>query len=185
LGLKNLKGISGPLLIIGNHKSVLDAFALGAALPLSRRFFPIRFMGKVNEFDHNFLQFLHKIGFVKFFYLIFGVFPAIRGKGLETALQTPKKIIKNRGIVFIHPEGGAIKRNEIGQFKRGATVLAKSTKVKILPVAFKIRKDSPRREFCISFGQPFFMPENLSPEEGSEYVRRIIIDLYNQLLDKQ
>jgi 1-acyl-sn-glycerol-3-phosphate acyltransferase len=180
-GLEHVKNLSGPLLIIGNHKFFLDSFAFGAAIPTNADIYPIRFMGETENFNDFWVRFLKKIGVVKLVYSIFGVFPAIRGKGLDAALKESVEILKNSGIILLYPEGRMVREDKIEQFKRGAPALALITKVKVLPVAFKINNKGFRKKYFVKFGPVFYLPPNLSYEQGADYMRNIIVDLYKSL----
>lgn len=177
LDSKQAHNLSGPLLIIANHKFFLDSFAFGVALPFSTNLFPVRFMGATKDFQDPSIRLLKKIGLIKLVYGIFGVFPAVRGKDLKEALKIPAEIIKKGGVVFLHPEGEMIHEDGISQFKRGAPALALMTDVKILPVAFKKNKNG----YFIKFGSVFNLPQNLSVEGGAEYMRSIIFGLYESI----
>jgi len=180
-GLEHTRGLSGPLLIVSNHKFFLDSFALGAALPITRDLHPIRIMGEAQFFFNPWIRLLRGIGIIKLVYTIFGVFPAIRGSGLKVALKEPIKILKKKGVVFLHPEGKIIRENILGKFKRGASALALSTGVKVLPVAFKIKPNGFRKKYYIKFGPTFTTPKYLSYIKGAEYMRQIVAGLYKQL----
>ncbi len=180
IGIDSIKGLSGPLLIIGNHKTFCDSLAVAAAVPITSKLHPCETMG-VYSFKDPVLVFLQKIGVISFIYYVCSVFPAIRGKGLEIALKKPVEILKNNGIVLIHPEGGIIKGDKIGQFKRGAPMLALNTRTRVSPVVFKANKIGFREKYYIKFGPSFFLPTNLSVEEGADYMRKIIADLYKTL----
>lgn len=177
-GLEHIKGLTGPLLIISNHKYYLDSFAVGAAAPITTNIHPVRIMGEVQHFFNPALDFLRKIGIIKLIYLIFGVFPAIRGSGLKVALEKPVKILRKQGVVFIHPEGKIARRIEVDKFKRGAAALAIKTRVKILPVALKLKG----RNYYIKFGPVFEIPQTIrSYAEGANYMRNIILKLYKTI----
>lgn len=183
-GLENAKGLSGPLLIIANHKFFLDSFAMGAALPINSKIPPVRFMGEAEHFNDWKLTFLLRIGVIPLVYRMFGVFPAVRGQGLEAALRIPKKIIENGGVVFMHPEGWVIHEEGIAEFKRGASALCLATKTKILPIALKLcRRDKAwRKRYYVKFGETFALPEHIvTPEQGAEYMKNVIEKLYATL----
>jgi len=184
-GRENIKKLSAPLLIIGNHNFFIDSFALGASLPFGTKLFPINIMGEIDHFFNPTLEFFKKIGVIKIIYSLCNVFPAIRGKELKIALEKPVEIIKNKGTVFLHPEGRIVKGEEIGQFKRGASYLAIKTGVKVLPVVFKIEKKTSkinlRRNYCVKIGQPFTLPKETSVESGAEIMREIITNLYQSI----
>lgn len=181
-GQENFLGLSGPLIIIGNHKYFLDSFALGAALPVPTPLYHITTFGESEQFNDRGIDFLRKIGFIKVLYFVLGIFPVIRGSDLKIALEKPISIIKNKGVVFLHPEGKIVKEDEIGPFKRGASFMALQTNTLILPVVFKIDKNKKfRRKYHIRFGPIFTLPQNLSVEKGADYMRNIIVDLYKSL----
>lgn len=183
-GLENAKGLSGPLLIIANHKFFLDSFAMGAALPINSKILPIRFMGETKHFLNAMLNFLLKIGLIQLVYKIFGVFPVVRGQGLEIALRIPKKIIEDGGVVLMHPEGRVVHEEGIAEFKRGAPALCLTTKARVLPIAFKLcRKDKAwRKRYYVKFGKVLALPEHIvTPEQGAEYMQNIIKNLYKTL----
>jgi len=178
---EKIKNLSGPLLIIGNHKFSLDTFAMGGAMSLRSKLHPIKIMGENNFFNNPFVNLLFKIGFIKLVYKTFGVFPAIRGKGLDIALKEPENIIKNNGVVLLHPEGRVCREKEICPFKRGASYLALKTNVRILPVVFKMKENGFCKRYQIKFGNIFHLPNDLTPEEGAEYMKKIIENLYKTL----
>ncbi|MDD5032597.1 MAG: lysophospholipid acyltransferase family protein [Candidatus Pacebacteria bacterium] len=181
-GQEHLKNLSGPLLIIGNHKYFIDSFALGASLSFSSNLYPIRIMGAVDFFYDPVLEFLRKLGAIKIVYWVFSVFPAVKGRGLEEALKIPKRIIEEGGVVFLHPEGQIIKGDDIGKFKRGAPGLALAANAKILPVVFKRGEKHSKRDYIVKFGEVFIFPKNIAtPEQGAEYMRDIIVKLYKSL----
>ncbi len=181
-GLENAKGLSGPLLIIANHKFFIDSFAFGAAVPVTSKIPPVRFMGEAEHYNNWKLTFLLRIGVIPLVYRMFGVFPAIRGQGLETALRIPKKIIEDGGVIFMHPEGRVVHEEGIAEFKRGAPALCLATKTKILPIALKLcRKDKAwRKRYYVKFGEAFVLPENIvMPEQGAKYMKNVIEKLYD------
>ncbi len=169
--------------MIGNHKYFVDSFALGAALPVFNPFYHITTFGESSKFNDKPIEFLRKIGFIKFLYFILGIFPVIRGKDLDVALKEPISIIKEGGVVFLHPEGKIVKEDGIGQFKRGAPFLAEKTGAPVLPLVFKIEKKETgkKREYYVKFGPAFHLPPDLSLEDGAEYMRSIVLNLYESL----
>ena len=179
-GRENLKGLSAPLLIIANHKAFYDSFIFRVAMGVNSKLLPLRFMATKN-FYSAWLNFLVKIKIIDLVYYMFGAFPVVRGDGLEKALEAPKEILKNNGVVAMFPEGSVYHKEGIGEFKRGAPALAQMTGVTVLPTAFKISKRKfLRKEFIVNFGKPFKIPEGLSYEEGADYMRSIILNLYEK-----
>ncbi len=180
-GTENLKGVKPPLILIGNHKTFYDCFVYRVALGVTGSgLLPLRFMG-AKHFHDKWLNLMSKIGVVGFIYFIFGVFPVIYGQGLDVALKDAKNIIRDGGAVAIFPEGKVIRENELGQFKRGAAALALMTGATVLPTSIKTGKRKFfRREYMMRFGKPFEVPQNLSYEEGADYMRSVVLKLYEK-----
>lgn len=184
LGKGEIKNLKGPLIVISNHKNMLDSFAIAAALPLISPLFPIRIMGEIEHFESGILNILFRFKIIKLVYWYFGVFPALRGAGMKKSLEIPVKILKNgEGNILIHPEGRVVKEYNIEEFKRGAAALARMTNSPVLPAALRIIKKSgsSRQFYIINFGSPICLPQNISSEEGSEILRRLVIKLYQQI----
>lgn len=183
-GKDEIKNLRGPLIIISNHKNMLDSFAIAAVLPLFSSLFPIRIMGEIEHFESGILNVFLRFKIIKLVYWYFGVFPAIRGIGIEKSLEIPVKILKNNeGNILMHPEGKVVKEYNIEEFKRGAAALARMTNFPVLPAALRIIKksDSLRPFYALNFGLPICLPQNISPEEGSEILRRLVIKLYQEI----
>ncbi len=117
-----------PLLILANHKSYYDPLVVCNALSMARlNVFPLRFFSKDKLFFH---------WYSSWFYALSGAFPAFYKQGLEKSLAVPKQILKNGGVVMMFPEGGCIREDVLGEFKVGASVLAKEVgELYILPMA--------------------------------------------------
>lgn len=117
-----------PLLILANHKSYYDPLVVCNALSMAGiDVFPLRFFSKDKLFFH---------WYSSWFYALSGAFPAFYKQGLEKSLAVPKQILKNGGVVMMFPEGGCIREDVLGEFKIGASVLAKEVgELNILPMA--------------------------------------------------
>lgn len=180
-GKENLKDVKPPLVLIGNHKTFYDCFVYRVALGVNGSgLLPLRFMG-AKHFYNKWLNLMSKFGVVGFIYFIFGVFPVIYGQGLDVALKDAKEIIKEGGVVAMFPESKVIYGDELGQFKRGAAALATMTGALILPSAIKVGKRKLlRRKYTMIFGKPFKLPEGLSYEEGADYMRSVVLKLYEK-----
>jgi 1-acyl-sn-glycerol-3-phosphate acyltransferase len=176
-----VKNLKGPVLVIANHKTVFDHFIFGAALPKFSPLFAVRFMGEMDHFNFSALEFLRKTKIIRLFYAIFGVFPAIRGKGLDAALEKPQNILKNGGAVLIYPEGKVVKENTIGKFKKGAPALAIKTGITVLPVSINEIKTQKPHWYRVKFGEKFTVPQNMSVDEAASYMKSKISDLFETI----
>ena len=170
-GLENLKGFQKPLLIVSNHRTLIDSFLIGIILPFGSRFFPLRFMTEEERFHGSVLEFLRKIKLLKLIYLLGGGFSSMRGNGLENAIQTPLKLLARGGTVVMFPEGRLI-REGLGVFYPGVAGIALKSGANILP--FYI--DAVRGTISISVGAPFKLNAS-GPEEGTKIIREKIASL--------
>jgi len=169
---------SGPLIIACNHKSFWDNFFLDYALGFN---FPtLRFMTA----DWVFKKWW---GFIA---VILGGFPIFKKQGLEVSLKKPLKILRNKGVVVIYPEGKIIKEsNLVGKPRRGVGALGLWSNATILPVAIKgSRGMRNKKKAEVKFGSPFLIRDLMSPAslnptmedfaEASEIIMDKIRDLF-------
>ena len=85
----------------------------------------ISFMGKKELFDKPIIgSILKKLG----------AFPVDRGKGDIEALKTAIDVLKSNNVMSMFPEGTRSKTGEMGEFKRGAALIASRAEVPIVPV---------------------------------------------------
>ncbi len=170
----------GPILIIANHKSVLDPVLIGFCLPYFSNIFPIRFMAK-DEFFKN--------AFKKVFFNALGAFPAKRGQGIENSLALPSGFLSQGKTVAIFPEGRCIKHEGLESPQKGAGRLAIDFPMAIiLPIAIKgtlgfnfFNIFYRRPKIKISIGCPFFSKDRISgnEQEASDQLMNEISNLYS------
>ena len=168
-----------PLIIAANHKSVLDHFIIGAALPWRTKLLPLRFLGETQHFSSRWLNVFRALGGIKIFYALFGVVPVLRQRGLNVALAAPLAVLRSGGTVVIYPEGKIIHHNVLGEFKRGIGALAHWSRAPLLPISIRKSKYGIRSCFVVRVGRPFFLPKDLSFEDGADYMRRTVWKLFS------
>ena len=111
-------------IIVINHRSHLDGFALMDALPTDKW---ITFAAKAEFWNNKLLR----TGFESA-----GLVPINRGSG-SVALQTLTKAVQvmhPRRSVVLFPEGSRMKTHSLGAFKAGAVLVARETGRKITPI---------------------------------------------------
>jgi 1-acyl-sn-glycerol-3-phosphate acyltransferase len=109
--------LDGPVIVAANHESVLDAFALAAAIPR-----PLRFLAKEQLWRHRLLAaWLDDVGAI----------PVARDRGDRGALGAATAALRAGEAVGIFPAGGV--RRE-GPWLRGAARMALATGTPLLPV---------------------------------------------------
>ena len=115
--------VEGGLIVAANHRSFLDPFAIGAALPWRR---PMNYVAKVELFERRWQGWLLSR---------LGAFPIRRGESDELAMETARQAVMRGGAVCIFPEGTRIRRGTLAAPKRGVGRLALQTAAPVLPTA--------------------------------------------------
>jgi 1-acyl-sn-glycerol-3-phosphate acyltransferase len=120
-GDRNLTENTGPFLIIANHQSMFDIFALSG-------FLPVRFAWIAKNS-------LFRIPLVGSAMLRAGYIP-INRRNSESAHQSINRASQSLHdySVVIFPEGTRSRSGQVGRFKRGASYLAFASGVPIIPV---------------------------------------------------
>jgi glycerol-3-phosphate dehydrogenase (NAD(P)+) len=115
--------VSGGLIVAANHRSFLDPFAIGAALPWRR---PMNYVAKVELFERRWQGWLLSR---------LGAFPIRRGESDELAMETARLAVERGGTVCMFPEGTRIRRGTLAAPRRGVGRLALQTGAPVLPTA--------------------------------------------------
>jgi glycerol-3-phosphate dehydrogenase (NAD(P)+) len=115
--------VSGGLIVAANHRSFLDPFAIGAALPWRR---PMNYVAKIELFERRWQGWLLSR---------LGAFPIRRGDADEVAMETARQIVIRGGAVCIFPEGTRIRRGTLASPRRGVGRLALQTGAPVLPTS--------------------------------------------------
>ena len=174
LGLENFDP-HRPYIIMGNHESMFDLFAIPAALPMhcvgieAAYHFSLPFWG----------------------YLIrkWGNIPAYRNNPSKAirSLKKAARVIRSGTSIVVLPEGGRTLTGQIGEFKKGPFLVALSAKADILPFAligmYAVNNKHSRLlnpgPVCVVFGRPipYESFKGSSVEELSRTVRKAMIRL--------
>jgi 1-acyl-sn-glycerol-3-phosphate acyltransferase len=149
----------GPILIVGNHKHIMDQCL---AIMATKRV--IHYMAKKEYFDGKFA----------FFFKITGCISVNRAIHDEDAKELALDVLKDNGAIGLFPEGTRNKTKELLlPFKFGAVSMAKKTNATIVPFGitgdYKFRTNNLK----IKFGEPFKVGD-MSLEEANEKLRTII-----------
>jgi glycerol-3-phosphate dehydrogenase (NAD(P)+) len=115
--------LRGGLIVAANHRSFLDPFAIGAALPWRR---PMNYVAKVELFERRWQGWLLSR---------LGAFPIRRGESDELAMETARLAVERGGTVCIFPEGTRIRHGTLATPKRGVGRLALQTGAPVVPTA--------------------------------------------------
>jgi glycerol-3-phosphate dehydrogenase (NAD(P)+) len=115
--------LKGGLIVAANHRSFLDPFAIGGALPWRR---PMHYVAKVELFERRWQGWvLSRLG----------AFPIRRGESDEDAMETARLLVERGGAVCIFPEGTRTRSGALREPKRGVGRLALQTGAPVIPAA--------------------------------------------------
>jgi 1-acyl-sn-glycerol-3-phosphate acyltransferase len=138
----------GPLMMVGNHFSMVDIAAFVRAAP-----YPVEFIGGA--------VFANVPGFMSIFPRLWGYLPVHRGTGSRFALKQAEKVLNSEGVLAIFPEGGSHARM-LRPARPGTAFMAARTKACIIPIGligmdevFENLAKFRRARVKIRIGKPF------------------------------
>jgi len=115
--------VKGGLVVAANHRSFLDPFAIGGALPWRR---PMNYVAKVELFERRWQGWILSR---------LGAFPIRRGESDEESMETARLVVERGGTVCIFPEGTRIRSGSLAEPHRGVGRLALQTGAPVIPAA--------------------------------------------------
>lgn len=111
----------GGFIICCNHMSNFDPIVLGSGVKR-----PVHYMAKEELFENKALAWF--LGHLN-------AFPVVRGKGDMRAVEYAERIIQEKMVLGIFPEGTRSKEYKPMRGKSGAALIAKQTGADVLPVS--------------------------------------------------
>src|SRR4249920_2071194 len=152
--------VKGGLIVASNHRSFLDPFAIGGALPWRR---PLNYVAKVELFERRWQGWILSR---------LGAFPIRRGDSDEDSMETARQVVERGGAVCIFPEGTRIRRGSLAEPKRGVGRLALETGSPIVPAAVLGTEHVRRgwrirpRKVKVRLGRAMTFPRAEQPSRG-------------------
>jgi glycerol-3-phosphate dehydrogenase (NAD(P)+) len=152
--------LEGGLIVASNHRSFLDPFAIGGALPWRR---PLNYVAKVELFERRWQGWILSR---------LGAFPIRRGESDEDSMETARCVIERGGAVCIFPEGTRIRSGSLGDPKRGVGRLALQTGAPVIPAAVLGTEEVRRgwrvrpRKVKVRLGGAMTFPRAADPSRG-------------------
>jgi 1-acyl-sn-glycerol-3-phosphate acyltransferase len=110
----------GPVICVANHASLIDPIVVGCSLKRQ-----VSFMAKEELF---------RIPVLNWVIRALGAIPVQRGAGDRGALRAAAKILKERKVLGLFPEGTRHRDNTLHPLRPGAAMLALETGACILPL---------------------------------------------------
>ena len=120
-----LQSLDGPAVFVANHVSALDAVVMAEALPRRYRNRSVVVAAADSIFKRKWEARLAQV--------TVDAFPIPRGGGARPHLEYLKDLLRKNWSVIIFPEGRLTATGAIGQFRKGAAILAKDANVPIVP----------------------------------------------------
>lgn len=159
-----------PVIYIGNHQSMLDAFALGQTLPkniLKNTYF----MAISIHFEGALRKHLAKNG---------NLIIVDANSNLKETLKISAKVLKEGKNLVIFPEGARTRDGELQEFKKTFAILSKELNVPVVPFVIKgaydlmpYGKNPKSGEMSVSILDKI-EPENKTVEEIVKITRNVI-----------
>lgn len=162
IGISNIPS-DGSLILAGNHTSNLDCAMIICS---NKRI--IHFLAKKELFNN-------RIG--NWFFTSMGTIPVDRKNKNPNAMNDASKILLDKGVIGIFPEGTTRKeKGVILPFKYGAVSLASKTDAYIVPFAITGKYKILKRSITIRYGTPYKVKDNNLTNEN-ELLRNKVIEL--------
>jgi len=157
----------GPLIIVSNHRSLIDPFVLVACFPARIVFFAAAY--------------LYRIPVVRQILTWGGAIPVHSEKGDFGSFKKALEALKKGGIVGLFPEGGVSLDGNLKPLMPGWAYLAVKSGVQVLPLAIRgssgvlpVGSFIPRRgRITVNIGEKMtFSGEGKALREDMEYMNR-------------
>ncbi|HWA52692.1 MAG TPA: 1-acyl-sn-glycerol-3-phosphate acyltransferase [Solirubrobacterales bacterium] len=152
--------LKGGLIVASNHRSFLDPFVIGGALPWRR---PMNYVAKVELFERRWQGWILSR---------LGAFPIRRGESDEESMETARQVVERGGAVCIFPEGTRTRSGSLIEPKRGVGRLALQTGAAVIPAAIigteRIRRGWRIRphKIKVRLGKAMTFPRAEDPSPG-------------------
>ena len=166
-GKENLKGIEGAL-ICPNHVHALDSAVI---VLMNKRI--IRVLAKESLFRFKILKWLAGI---------FGVYPVRDGKKSMESMKISLKLLKNKELLLIFPEGTRNGMAKGVKPKEGAIKLAMRADVPIIPVGIK-GSFKAFSKVKVNIGEPIYYSEYKKEINNKELLEELTQDLMNKIVE--
>lgn len=129
-GQDKIADLRGPVIVVGNHASHLDQYALLGALPEHIR--SNIYFGAAA--DRWFLKGRKEVTLQPWYQsMVMGLYPIQRGGGAK-ALDYPKWLLDKGCNLMLFPEGTRSRGHQLAKFKHGVSILALEKRVPVVPI---------------------------------------------------
>ena len=192
LGRENLRGVSGPLLVICNHVSDVDVGFIQTVLPARiRHKMATATGGEALEALRSpastrpwFLRVYDRLQWVLGVTLL-NLFPLPRQAGFRKSFAYAGEAVDRGYSVLVFPEGRHTEDGRLGPFRTGVGLLANNLRIPVLPMRidglFAIKragtKFAPPGKIQLRIGKPVQFAPETAPEEIARALRETVASL--------
>src|SRR4051794_9615338 len=167
---EQLRELNGAAIFVANHVSALDAVVLAEALPPRYRHRSVVVAAADSIFKRKWEARLAQV--------TVDAFPIPRGGGARPHLEYLKDLLRQKWSVIIFPEGRLTATGAIGEFRKGAAVLAIDAGVPIVPahvdgmyeVLPRFRRVPRPGQVTVTFGSPLHARPH---DDYDSYIHRV------------
>ena len=157
----------GAALVCPNHVHALDTVLV--VVHANRK---INVLAKEELFESRFLRFLAKV---------FGVYPVKQNSADLGAIKTSLKLLKNKELLLIYPEGTRKGMEKGKPLKNGPMTIAIKAGVPIVPVGIK-GTFKAFSKITINIGKPMSFNEYKDKVNDKEVVSKLTQDLMKEII---
>lgn len=155
-GLEHLR-TDAPQIVVANHQSWFDVFALAAELPVRYRFVAKKELGEIPVFGRAWMSCGHV-----------SVDRGNREAAIEALDQAWREVHEDKLTMVLFPEGTRSPDGRLKDFKKGAFVLAVQGQVPLVPMAVTgSRAIMPKGDFGIRSGEIVIRVGEPIPTKGA------------------
>ena len=177
-GTEHLKDLKAPYIIAANHHSTIDAIIMGLFIPPPYR---IHFLGKESALWNN-----RAWSAVNDF---FGTIPVKKNSNTD-AIEKGIKVLTDKRILGIFPEGKRSPDGRIQKGKTGAVRIALDGRVPIVPVGIKggfelmpQGKKFPKikKNIILNIGKPFYFDKFYKKKITKRLLRKLTDNIMDEI----
>lgn len=165
-GMENLPK-EGAALVCPNHVHALDTVIV--VVHANRK---INVLAKEELFENGFLRFLAKV---------FGVYPVKQNSADLSAIKTSLKLLKNKELLLIFPEGTRNGMAKGAPVKNGPMTIAIKAGVPIVPVGIN-GSFKAFSKIRINIGKPMYFNEYKEKVNDKEVVTKLTEELMSEIV---
>lgn len=157
----------GPALICANHVHAFDSVIIVAH---NKR--KINVLAKEELFKNGFMRFLAKV---------FGIYPVKQNSADLGAIKTSLKLLKNKELLLVFPEGTRNGMAKGAPIKNGPMTIAIKAGVPVVPIGIK-GTFKPFSKITLKIGKPMYFNDYKDQINDKELITKLTEDLMNEIV---